>query len=300
MKSPRPWSYHQKAMAVATSSASSALAMRFRSSVRWATRVIVAAGSRGARRRRNRGPRPCSVTVVLPGREASAGAVGRAGLVRAGAGLGDPGLLVQLRGQVAGRAGGRRRRRRRGHDLATQGGGLGGVLGADVVVLHALHLALEDAQRAAQRAGGVRQLLVAEEQQDRQDDQADLQRAEIHWSSRGGWHRRCYAGGGSKPAANGDVPPYGWWSAVVVRTLAGAPLDLRRRGLQLVEERADVLFGARELPAQPAGRAEQAVADDAEREENHDTDGDPHDQQQHGTDPNRRGWTPTGRRPRNA
>src|SRR5215218_1892661 len=161
MKSPRPWSYHQKAMAVATSSASSALAMRFRSSVRWATRVIVAAGSRGARRRRNRGPRPCSVTVVLPGREASAGAVGRAGLVRAGAelggaGLGDPGLLVQLRGQVAGRAGGRRRRRRRGHDLAAQGGGLGGVLGADVVVLHALHLALEDAQRAAQRAGGVR------------------------------------------------------------------------------------------------------------------------------------------------
>src|SRR4051794_37381200 len=137
MNSPRPWSYHQKAIAVATSSARSALAMRLRSSVRCATRVIVASASRGGRRRRTRGRRPGSVTVVLPGTVASAGAVGRAGLVRpgaelGGADLGDPGLLVQLRGQVVGRGGGARRRRGRGrHDLAAHGGRLGGVLRAE-------------------------------------------------------------------------------------------------------------------------------------------------------------------------
>src|SRR5215213_4816826 len=110
MKSPRPWSYHQKATAVATSSASSAFAMRLRSSVRCAISVIVAWASRGGRRRRTRDPRPASLTVVLPGRGGSAGAVGRAGLLGAGAelggaGLGDPGLLVQLRGQVIARRG---------------------------------------------------------------------------------------------------------------------------------------------------------------------------------------------------
>src|SRR5215218_36784 len=107
MKSPRPWSYHQKAMAVATSSATRALAMRLRSSVRWATRVIVACGSRGARRRRARALRPASLTVVPSGAGGSAGAVGRAGLVGAGAQLGGAelggaGLVVQLGGQVAG------------------------------------------------------------------------------------------------------------------------------------------------------------------------------------------------------
>src|SRR5215218_10211394 len=117
MNSPRPCSYHQKAIAVAISRASSALAMRLRSSVRWATRVIVASGSRGGRRRRDRA-RGWSVTVVRPAREPSAGAVGRAGLLGAGpqlrrAGLGDPGLLVQLRGQVTGGGGGGRGRRRR-------------------------------------------------------------------------------------------------------------------------------------------------------------------------------------------
>src|SRR4051795_11928752 len=128
MKPPRPWSYHQKAIAVATSRARSALAMRLRSSVRWATRVIVASASRGGRRRRTRGRRPGSVTVVLSGTVASAGAVGRAGPVRPGAelggvGLGDPGLLVQLRCQVVGRRGGGRGRRGRGsHDLAAHGG----------------------------------------------------------------------------------------------------------------------------------------------------------------------------------
>src|SRR5687768_8273589 len=158
MNSPRPCSYHQKETAVAMSSASSALKMRLRSSVRWATRVIVAWASRGWRRRRTRDLRPSSVTVGLPLARGSELAVGRAGLFGAGArlgraDLGDPGLLVQLRGQVAARRGGRR------HDLAAQrGAGLGGVLGADVlarvVVLHALHLALEDPQRAAERARG--------------------------------------------------------------------------------------------------------------------------------------------------
>src|SRR5215212_9811724 len=183
MNSPRPWSYHQKATAVATRSATRALAMRLRSSVRCAINDIVASGSRGGRRRRMRDAEPAWVTVVLPGRGGSAGgAVGRAGLLGSGpelggAGLGGPGLLVQLRGQVAGgRRGGR-------HDLGADGGRLGRVARAEppargVVVLHALHLALEDAQRATERARGVRQLLVAEQQQDRQDDQADLQRAE--------------------------------------------------------------------------------------------------------------------------
>src|SRR5688572_33340561 len=108
MNSPRPCSYHQKETAVAMSSASSALKMRLRSSVRWATRVIVAWASRGWRRLRIRDLRPSSVMFglsrALPGAGGSELAVGRAGLLGAGArlgraGLGDPGLLVQLRGQ---------------------------------------------------------------------------------------------------------------------------------------------------------------------------------------------------------
>src|SRR5688572_13016245 len=126
MKSPRPCSYHQNATAVAIRRASSALATRLRSSVRWPTRVMVAAASRGGRRRLSRGRPPSSLTVVLPGAGGSAGAVGHAGLL-GGARLGDAGLLVELRGQVAGGRGGRRRR---GDDLAADGGGLGGVLGA--------------------------------------------------------------------------------------------------------------------------------------------------------------------------
>src|SRR3954464_7281621 len=182
MKSPSPWSYHQNATPVATSRARSAFATRLRSSVRCAISDIVASGSRGRRRRRTRGPRPASVTVVLPGAGGSAVAVGRAALLGAGAELGgarlgDPCLLVQLRAQVTA---GRRRGRGGGNDLAPDGSDRGGVLGADVVVLHALHLALEDAQRAAQGSRRVRQLLVTEEQQDGQDDQADLHRAEVH------------------------------------------------------------------------------------------------------------------------
>src|SRR3954451_17706993 len=113
MKSPSPWSYHQNATPVATSSARSALATRLRSSVRCAISDIVASGSRGGRRRRTRGARPASVTVVLPGAGGSAVAVGRAALLGAGAELGaarlgDPRLLVQLRGQVStGRRGAR-------------------------------------------------------------------------------------------------------------------------------------------------------------------------------------------------
>src|SRR3954468_23039607 len=183
MKSPRPCSYHQKATAVASSRASSALATRLRSSLRWATRLILASGSRGARRRRSRGPRPGSLTVVLL--EGSARPVERAGLVGAGPQLGgtclrDTGLLVQLRAQVTGRRG-----LRGGGDLAADGRGGGGVAGAHVVLLHALHLALEDAQGAAQGAGCVGELLVSEEQQDREHDQAALHRAEIHRSSWG-------------------------------------------------------------------------------------------------------------------
>src|SRR3954454_15821305 len=184
MKSPRPCSYHQKATAVASSRASSALATRLRSSLRWATRLILASGSRGARRRRSRGPRPGSLTVVAL--EGSARPVERAGLLGAGPQLGgtclrDTGLLVQLRAQVTGRRG-----LRGGDDFAADGrGGGGGVAGAHVVLLHALHLALEDAQGAAQGAGCVGELLVSEEQQDREHDQADLHRAEIHRSSWG-------------------------------------------------------------------------------------------------------------------
>src|SRR5688500_6278749 len=144
MKSPRPCSYHQNAIAVAIRTASRALAMRLRSSVRWATRVIVACGSRGVRRRRTRAPRPASLTVVPPGAGGSADAVDRAGVVGAGpelggAQLGGAGLVLQLGGQVTTRG------RPRGQ-LTADRRCLGGVLGGDVVGLHALHLALEDAQ----------------------------------------------------------------------------------------------------------------------------------------------------------
>src|SRR5690242_20405627 len=152
MNSPRPWSYHQKAITVATSRAGSALAIRLRSSARRAISDIVAAGSRGGRRRRPLGP---TVTVVLPGRGGSVRAVGRAGLLGAGAQLrgtrlGDPRLLGQLGAVLVAR--GRRRR----DDLAADRGGPGGVARAEppvggVVVPHALHLALEDAQRAPER-----------------------------------------------------------------------------------------------------------------------------------------------------
>src|SRR3954467_12441654 len=169
MNSPRPWSYHQNAIAVPTSSASSAFATRLRSSVRCAISDIVACASRGGRRRRRR---VASVTVVRLERAGSAGAVGRAaplglGAELGGARLGDPRLLLEARRQVTGG-----RRGCGGDDLAADGG-LGGVLRADVVVLHALHLALEDAQRATQPPGGIGQLLVAAEDQqgDHEDDQ---------------------------------------------------------------------------------------------------------------------------------
>src|SRR5690349_22194101 len=131
MNSPSPCSYHQKATAVATSSASSALAILLRSSVRWATRLIVASASLRRRGFRVR----CSVTVVLPRRGGSERPLGPRGVGRGGvrprlvgpgpqlggARLGQAGLLEQLRGQLAGRrgragrgGGGRRRGR---HDL---------------------------------------------------------------------------------------------------------------------------------------------------------------------------------------
>src|SRR3954447_24122067 len=113
--------------------------MRLRSSVRGATSVIVASGSRAVRRRRNRGRRGASLTVVLPGPGGSAGAVGRAALLGAGpefggARLGEASLLVQPGGQVTvGRGSG-------GDDLTADRRRLGGVPATEVVVLHALHL----------------------------------------------------------------------------------------------------------------------------------------------------------------
>src|SRR3954469_5379947 len=179
MNAPRPWSYHQKQNAVAIPMTSSASATRLRSSRRCAIRLIVAAASRGGRRRR-----PGLLTVGPSPRERSAATVGHAGLLGAGpqlrgAGLGRPGLRLgglrrQLRGQVDRRRGGR------GHDRRGLGGVLGADVGAHVVVLHALHLALEDPQRAADRARRIGQLLVPEEQQDGEDDQDDLRGAEVH------------------------------------------------------------------------------------------------------------------------
>src|SRR3954451_18560559 len=243
MKSPSPWSYQQNATAVATSSARSALATRLRSSVRCAISDIVASGSRGRRRRRTRGPRPASVTVVLPGAGGSAGAVGRAALLRAGAELGgarlgDPRLLVQLRGQVTA---GRRRGRGGGNDLAPDGSDRGGVLGADVVVLHALHLTLEDAQRAAQGSRRVRQLLVTEEQQDRQKDQDEFgcTESEHQGSSRvvaPAMLRRRVAGSGCRARTEGSGQSVGLARAAVAcarctrgRTSRSAASSSRRR-----------------------------------------------------------------------
>src|SRR5688572_20063879 len=122
MKSPSPCSYHQKATAVATSSASRAFAMRLRSSVRCAMSVIVACGSRRALRRRTRTPRPAPLTVVLPGAWGSARSVDRAVLVGAGPELGRAGLVLQLGGQVTGR-------RRTWGQLTADRRHLGGVLG---------------------------------------------------------------------------------------------------------------------------------------------------------------------------
>src|SRR4051812_15498501 len=176
MKAPSPWSYHQKQNAVATTMNSSAIATRLRSSRRCAIRLIVAAASRGGRRRR-----PGLLTVGPSPGERSAATVGHVRLVGAGPQLGGAGLgrarlgLGGLGRELGGQVTGGRRGLRSDH-----GGGRGGVLPADVVVLHALHLALEDPQRAADRAGGVGQLLVPEEQQDGEDDQNDLRSAEVH------------------------------------------------------------------------------------------------------------------------
>ncbi len=52
MNWPRPWSYHQKAMAVPISTNSRAMPIRLRSSLRCPTSDIVAASSRGGRLRR--------------------------------------------------------------------------------------------------------------------------------------------------------------------------------------------------------------------------------------------------------
>src|SRR3954453_8175835 len=146
MNAPSPWSYHQKQTAVAIRMNRSARATRLRSSRRCAMRLIVAAASRGGRRRR-RGRRT-SLTVVPFPRERSdaAGLIGPSaqlgGACLRGAGLGLGGLGVHLCGQgtVA-----------RGEGAAGRHGRRS-VLATHVVVLHALHLALEDPQRATERA----------------------------------------------------------------------------------------------------------------------------------------------------
>src|SRR4051812_39341553 len=71
MNTPRPWSYHQKQNAVATRTTSNATATRLRNSRRCAIRLIVAAGSRGARRRP-------ALTAAPPG-NGSGGGVGDGG-----------------------------------------------------------------------------------------------------------------------------------------------------------------------------------------------------------------------------
>src|SRR4051794_19575079 len=169
MNAPSPWSYHQKHTAVATSTNNSASATRLRSSRRCAIRLIVAAGSRGGRRRR-----PGLVTVGPNREERSGAAVGDARLIGAGPQLRGTGLggaclrLGRLGRQRGGQVAGGWRRLRGDHGSRGRRR-----LGAHVVVLHALHLALEDAQRAPQRTAGVGQLLVPEQQQDSQDDQTD-------------------------------------------------------------------------------------------------------------------------------
>ena len=153
--------------------------MRLRSSVRWATSDIVAAASRGGRGAAPR-PRPAAhrrpawVRVGQRGPSAArvCSARARSSAARASATRASS-CSWAVRSPSADVAGVAGRRSRRGPAWSRAASLL-----ADVVVLHALHLALEDAQRAAERARGVGQLLVAEEQQDRQDDQADLQRAE--------------------------------------------------------------------------------------------------------------------------
>src|SRR3954447_17036377 len=171
--SPSPCSYHQKATAVPIRMNSSAMPTRLRSSRRWPIRLIVAAASRSGRRVRRELDRPAVVTGGRSTAVRSAALVRGAGLLGAGPGLGGAGLRRGGLGLVVDRPGGDRRCGRR-QDLAGDRGGRGLVLGADVVVLHALHLALEDPERAAEGARGVRQLLVAEQQQDGEDDQADL------------------------------------------------------------------------------------------------------------------------------
>src|SRR3954449_297313 len=174
MNSPRPCSYHQKATAVPMSTNSSAIPTRLRSSRRWLIRLIVAAASRSGRRARRELDRPA---VLTGGRSTAMGSAtlvrgGGAGLLGARPGLGVTGLRGGGLGLVVDRAG--RGRGGRRQDLAGDRGGRGLVLGGDVVVLHALHLALEDPERAAEGTRGVRQLLVTEQQQDGEDDQADL------------------------------------------------------------------------------------------------------------------------------
>src|SRR3954463_9506238 len=144
MNAPSPWSYHQKQTAVATATNSTASATRLRNSRRCAIRVIVASGSRGGRRLR-----PDVLTGEPSWGYRSGATVGHAGLVRPRAQLGRAGLqgarlgLGGLGGVLGGQVGRRRRGGRRDGVGAHRRGGRG-VLGAHVVVLHALHLALED------------------------------------------------------------------------------------------------------------------------------------------------------------
>src|SRR4051812_4247286 len=250
MKSPSPCSYHQNATAVPSSTNSSAIPTRLRSSRRWPIRVIVAAASRSGRRGRRNRPAVLTggISTVLWSALVIGG--GRASLLGTRPGLDCAGLCGARLGLVVDGLGRHGRRGRGRDDLAGHRRGAGLVLGADVVVLHALHLALEDAQRAAHGTGGVGQLLVAEEQQDGEDDQADLHRAEVHRILRVVGCRRLYAGtvAGSalpewpaprppavqSPAADGSVRWAATFSAVACsststgRTSSSSPRTSRR------------------------------------------------------------------------
>src|SRR3954454_14408988 len=130
MNAPSPWSYHQKQIAVAIATNSTASATRLRNSRRCAIRVIVASGSRGGRRLR-----PAVLTGEPSWGSRSGATVGHAGLVRPRAQLGRAGLqgarlgLGGPGGGVGG-PGGPPRRGRRGARVGV--GGVGGVLGGQL------------------------------------------------------------------------------------------------------------------------------------------------------------------------
>src|SRR5699024_8730618 len=122
--------------------------------------------------RRLRNSRRCSLRGIRP--SGFLGVRWRRAIRSCGGGVGSgarAGLVLRARVRLIrrGRLGGGAR-----GALALLGG-----LACPVLLLHLTHLGLEDASGLADAAGGVRQLLEAEEQQDDQDDQEDLHGSQI-------------------------------------------------------------------------------------------------------------------------